>query len=365
MKSITIAERVRPFSHTPGIEAMVPASGFSCQVFPCLLRLFDLQRGAPYLIQELVFSFVGPIEQFTVLADHEKGQLTVFGKTAKGWMRYHLVQEASLLKLIVEKAPEEGVFLQAGEERKMLMPKEEIILVDKSLSGQLPVARLSLGVQKKQEWEGIKQRLLLAEIFPLLHRAGACVPPVSSPKEREGTLLLLDKCRQAMEGGKPEEGEALWKAFLAASFSGLFVPRLCDEDHLGLVPPASKAAEEMSLLTLLSEASRLIVQQFVRQEERQLFILPYLLPSLHAGRLIDLPLEGGAHLSIEWSKKTIRRLELRAEASGEWQLHFRSSIKTCRVSCKGQRQRKEQIVTPSLPLHCEVGHIYFLDNFQK
>lgn len=365
---ISIAERLRPFCHLPGTSVILPGWGCQVQIFPCLIRLYHLKKSLPLLLTEINLDLKGPIQQFTICNDLEKGRLTVSGKTADGWMRYHLIssRQNEGIRLFVERAPVNGFSIHQGNKSIILRDKEWLDLLEQDNffePFQISVCdRLSLGNNKAQDWELIKRRLDLAEIFPILHRLGQIIPTMPITHVREGTLSLLEDCRQNLTSETPVKGEERWNKFLLGCFNSLLVPRLEDDDYQGLNVDQPLISLDISPLVILSEGARLIRKLFVQQDKDQVWILPHVFPSLHCGRLIDVPLVGGGHLSLEWTKKAIRRLILYAGQDQEISLHFRSNVKNYRL--RQHDQEKGERKNCNTPLFLKKNCHYLFDNFQ-
>jgi hypothetical protein len=365
---ISIAERLRPFSHLPGTSTILPGCGYQVQIFPCLIRLYHLKRALPLLVDELSLELKGPIEQFTICNDLEKGRVTVSGKAAEGWMRYHLIssQKGEGIRLVVDRAPASGFPILREQGRDVLRDKEWLHLLGDASSFepyQVPSCdRLSLGNHKAQDWELIKRRLNLAEILPLWHRLGQLVPQMSASGSTDGTLALLEACRQSFSGEKPELAQHHWFNLIRGGFTSLLAPQLEDSDYQGLIPALPLTSLEVSPLVLLTEGASLIRRLFFHQQQNQLIILPYLLPSLPCGRLLNVALAGGGWISLEWTKKTIRRLILYSEQDQEVSFKFRSHVRSYRLRqhLKNQGERKDCSSSLSLKKNCH----YFFDNFK-
>ena len=365
---ISIADRLHPFSHLPGISAILPGWGYQVQVFPCLIRIYCLKKTLPFLLTELSLELKGPIHQFTVSNDLEKGKITVSGWTAEGWLRYHMIssQLQEGVRLFVERTPKGGVSISQEQERHSLHDKEWMDLLGKNLSFQpyqIPACdRLSLGNHKSQDWELVKRRLNLAEIFPILHRLGQLVPLTTSQRSKEGTLSLLEACRRSFDEDKPEEAPQTWQNLILGGFKSMLVPQLEDSDYQGFVSPHHFLSSDISPLVLLTEGSRLIRHLFFQQEKDKISILPFLLPCLPCGRLLDVPLEGGGAISFEWTKKTIRRLILYVEQDQELTVKFRSHVRSYRL--RQDIKDKGESRSCQTPLSLKKNHHYFFDNFK-
>lgn len=364
---ISIAERLKPFCHLPGTSTILPGTGYQVQLFPCLIRIYHLKKAFPILLAELSLELKGPVEQFTLCNDLEKGRLTVWGKTAEGWIRYHLMSSQQKgVRLFIERAPSGRCWISQEQDRHLLHDKEWLDILDSSspfIPYQIPSCdRLSLGNHKAQDWELVNRRLNLTEIFPIWHRLGQLLPSMTLPNIKEGSLVLLEACQKSLIEGKPEHAELHWLNLFRGGFNSLLNPQLEDIYYQGLVDPSPLTFLEVSPLVLLTEGARLIRQLFIQQERDQILILPFLFPCFPCGRLLDVPLEGGGMLSFEWTKKSIRRLILDVEHDRELTLKFRSHVRSYRLRQHSQ-DKGERIHCPS-SLFLKKNHRYLFDNFK-
>lgn len=367
---ISIAERLRPFCHLPGTATILPGSGFHIQIFPCLIRISHLQSTQPHLLVELKLNVKGPVDQFTIFNDLEKGRITVSGRTVDGWMRYHLISalQNTQIRLFVEKAPNKVLVVEDGNHHHSLSENEYLDILRKNEGEifepyKIPLCdRLSLGSHKAQDWELVKRRGDLAEILPVIHRLGQLVPLSEISNSSGGTLSLFEDCKQSFVNERPEKGEQTWHRFLVGCFNQFLVPQLQDINHQGLTDSQHSLSQNLSPLSLLSEGSRLIRKLFIQQEKDQLAILPYLFPSLHCGRLLNAPLEGGGWVSMEWTKKTIRRLVIYSSKEQEFGMKFRSDVRSYRL--RQTDQDKGTRVNCQDSLFFNKDQFYLFDNFQ-
>lgn len=364
---ISIAERLKPFSHAPGASTLLPGLGWPLQIFPCLIRIYRFQKVLPLQLTELNLALNGPVEQFTITNDLEKGRLTVSGMTRDGWMRYHLIasQDQKGIRLVVDRAPSGGLHILEENKQAVLQNHEWLDIFERSSSFEPylipPCDRLSLGCNKAQEWEMIRRRESLEEIFPLWHRMGQLIPQNRPPVESSGTLALLEECRRHFSYGRPEAAEQCWRNLFLCAFGGMLVPQLEDSHYQGIIEAKPFEELDASPLLILSEGARLIRQLLIHQEEGSLSVLPFLLPCLPFGRLIDVPLTGGGSVSLEWSKKTIRQMIIHSEQENEIDLKFRSNISSYRLRqhTRDKGERIPRSSTLSLKKNCQ----YLIDNF--
>ncbi len=364
---ISIAERLRPFSHLPGTSTILTGCGYQVQIFPCLIRIYQLKSAQPFLVAQFSLELKGPVEQFTVCNDLEKGCITVSGKTSAGWLRYDIVssKQDETIRLIADRTPSSGLSIAHEHSQYLLRDHEWLDLWGSSslFEPYRPFScdRLSLGNHKAQDWEWIKRRLNLAEIFPLWHRLGQLIPSYSTNGSKEGTLALLEACRKSLIDEMPDQASQHWTNLIKAGFNSLLTPQLEDRDYQGFIPNSPFQSLDISPLVILTEGSRLIRQLFFQQQQEQIAILPYLLPSLHCGRLIHVPLDRGGWISLEWTKKTIRRLMLFVEQDQELAFKFRSNVRSYRLRhhLQDKGERKNSRSSLFLKKNCH----YFFDNF--
>lgn len=265
------------------------------------------------------------MKDFTLLQDLEKNCVFIFGKAQEKFFRFCL--QAS-----------DGGFILSGKTReKQFFPF--------SLAFHLPAVweRLSLGSHKAQDWDLVLRRADLKEILPVLFGLGQKIPLIA-PEAVAGTMHLLN--------------EAQLQEFCLAAFSEILVPRLSDEQHLGLA-----VAEKVpgNPFFLIQEAFKFIRALFFRQNERRLEFLPSLM--FFEGRLIHLQVPGVGEIDLEWASKQIRRVVIRASCSGDVVLVFQKEIRCFRVRTSSALRGKKHFV--SEPLFLEAKKTYFLDCFQK
>lgn len=318
---IKIAERLRPYSHIPGTYCILPGSSRRLQVFPAFIRVHDLAGPHPKLIEETALDIQGPVKDFTVLQDLEKGIIKVWGHAAKGFFR-----------------------------NEYAVP---------SPSNSPSIDRLSLGWHKAQDWSAMQERKAMEEIFPIWFRLGQNTPHY--PSKPAGTIFLLEKCRQIIQERKTTEIIQAFRNLFLCGFEGMLSPRLKDEQHQGFeLPPLDT---EASPLFLLSEGAKLIRSLFFKQNEQSISILPALPPEFHCGRLVNVSCAGLGILDMEWSKKTIRRMIFHAHRDSEIVFVFRANLKKFRLRENAYDQGRWTACDEQIKI--QSGNTYFLDNFQR
>lgn len=351
---IDIAERLRPFSHAPGASCLIPGTPFVAQVFPSLIRLYDLTTPTSPLRAEISVNIEGPVEGFTVTLDLEKAWISVQGNSIAGFFRYRIHPQG----ISVLKSPVERLFPTS-------CPLLPVIEKDKADPVMIPYPtdRLSLGNHKSQDWDLVTRRLDLTEILPSWLRLAQLTPPQKVLKPYQGTAALLSICEEAIKKGRPENILSALKKLFLAGFTQLLVPCFHDARYQGIVPPIDTERLIGSPLVLLQDGAALIRRLFVDVQPDHVTILPSLPPEFHCGRWLHISLGHRGLLDIEWSKKTIRRVVLHAAHQHEAKLRFPNEIKSFRLRC-GPQDRGQRVLV-NTPLSCAAGQQYLLDNFQK
>jgi len=323
---ISIAERLRPFSHQPGAKCLIPASPYIVEAFPSLVRVKHMDGT---VVKEVLLDIPGPLTQFTLMQDLERGCVTIFSEL----YRVHVLPN---LEISYQKNP--------------------------SCPAWKVQERLSLGCHKKQEWEAIKNRGDFREIFPLWFRLGASLELPLRQGDDRGVFSLFKKTQLSLFSHRPEEILPQFKKLFLAGFGQMLVPRAFDADHQGILEETAPLSED-SPLYLLSEGSALIRSLFLLTAENEISVLPNLPPEFDAGRMVKMRCPPYGLLDFEWSKKTIRRLHFHAEKDGEVIFYFPAQMRTFRL--RQDFREKGRVYTCGESLEIKSGSHYLLDQFQK
>lgn len=336
---IKIAERLRPFSHLPGATCVLPGSDLLVQIFPAQVCLIG--------VKVIPLEIEGPVQGFTVELDLEKDRVVVHGQTPQGYMRYVIVQEDSAIEIHFEKFPTEKEMISIPHAVKRDEPSNE---------------RLSLGMHKSQDVEMIRRRSDLKEIFPLWLKIEGFLPEIETGAAKGGMFQLLEECSLKIEEKAKNEICRSFEKLYHAGLYSILAPRLVDTEHQGLVPE-SEVGLNVSPLRLIRDGAKLIRSLFFEEREESLSVLPCLPPEFHAGRYLSYKTASGDEVDIEWSKKLLKKLNVRSQREGELRLTLQPSIKTFRVRFSLQDPGK--VFTAGTPLQLSPGVTLLLDRFQK
>lgn len=350
MKEISIAQRYLPFSHRPGVRCLLPFSTYGLRVFPTRLCFFDMLQTSSPSLGEIELQHCGPIEDFIVTLDLEKGKVIVAGKNTEGYFRFHLGMIDGRATFCLEKG---SLSLGASSFDVLVLPSNEKKLLNYQLSS---LERLSLGSHKKQDEELIRRRNDMADIIPLWHRLGLLLPKLPSAPF-SGIASLFNEVGIGTPNDYLSPFCRLWKA----GIDGLFFPRLEDDYSQGIPYPPLEKNASLSPLSLLSEGSLFIRSLFIQASGKEISILPHLPKEFHCGRMTDIELDS-ASISIEWSKKEIRRLLVTPKENGEFSFSY-PHMKTFRLR-SSKADRGERLLTKEI-LNLEADRKYSFDNFEN
>ncbi|CUI16489.1 hypothetical protein PNK_0864 [Candidatus Protochlamydia naegleriophila] len=366
--TFSIAERLRPFSHQPGTFCLLPGTAYAVQVFPTLLRLFRLDGSFPELLREYHLVLKGPFKDFTVQKDLEKGVIRVWGEASCGFIRYEIeAQREEEIAFFLDKAPQGRLIMQDKEDEQSVLIHQPVDLLNLSngLQISLPAIkhagheRLSLGNHKSQDWDLVKRRLDLVEIFPVWHRLSQWIPSFPNRSIESGMQRLLLKCEETINHNRPDESASSWTQLFQAAFQGILVPFWHDEYFQGIVDSAFPIVDQ-SPLVILKQGMHLMRRHFIEQQQNVVTLLPVLPPELHCGRLLNVQLDDKGTLDLEWTKKVIRRVSLHSHSDQELVCHFKKTER-CRFRKNGTE--KGVWIRSGERLALEKNCHYLFDNF--
>ena len=329
---ITIRDQFKPFSHRMGAMCLIPGTGCVIKAFPTRIEIGES------VVLDLALN--GPIAGFTLQQDLEKHAVYLFGRAKEGFFRLHFKASAQGISILADRLPKLGILING----KRVLPKETLVF-PMDLDFFLPqvLERLSLGMNKAQDWDLVLRRFDLKEILPVLFCLSQQVPP-----QKIGPCLGAAKL---LETG---DLEALCKA----GFSHLLVPRLFDDEYQGLSPQEGKGIDA---LFLLQEIAKRVRSLFFEQEGNCLKILPEsLFPS---GRMVSIQVNGIGELNLEWASFSLRRAILHAQFSESLFFKLQKGLTSFRIrTVRSGRGRRHQVADP---LFIEKGTTYYLDRFQR
>jgi hypothetical protein len=308
--------------------------------FPTLLILRDREREDAAKKIEIELHLHGPVREFTLQMDLEKGCLWIWGIAKEGRFRLGVEAKEGAIELWAEKTPKDGIqgsfgTLSANERKSWPFSGPYI--------PPPAIERLSLGRNRSQDWAGVWQRMDLAEILPMLFHLSQWTPSIKGPVT--GMSRLLDQG---------------WEEFLPAAFSGMLSPRLIDEEFQGLLP-MEKIPKRASAVQLIREAGEKIRSQFISAKEN---VLSFSIPNeFDCGRMNALQCPGIGSIDWEWAKRTIQKAIIYAGCDSIVRIDPPKPIGSFRIRAslneKGDRKNAGEAIS------LQAGSKYYLDRFQK
>ena len=348
---MTIAQRLRPFSHVSGTPFILPGTSLRFQIFPASIQVYDLALAGSPLIQHLLLDVKGPVRDFTVTQDLEQPSLHVWGKTAEGYLRYRIGAVPGTTNRFLIKTEK---FSGGG----MLIPELEGVLAYPRLP---KIERLSFGCHKKLDWVLMHRRQNFEEILPVWFQLGQLTPGFRTAGHPNHNGSFLSECAKEIEQGNVAAILPNFYNLYLTSFEGGLCPHANGAQFLGFSKPHG---EEEHPLSLLTEGASLIRRICIEDEGERIALLPALPQELHAGRFLNVQCKNGAVLDVEWSKKQIRRVMLKTGGKDHLlQLQVQKGLKQFRLREAPNAQGKR--VFCGAPLALKANSIYYFDRFEK
>lgn len=360
--SLTIAARLRPYSHRLGVCAPIPLSNLFCQCYPTLwkIALIGQKTGQGLELQfQPPSTNPGPSSGFTVALDLERPGLLIWQNTPSGFqkLRLHVDHEGLLLTALrggVSALINGATVTLQSKESVLLMPKERF-----TCALDTPFERLSLGSHTAQEIVPFSVKRDLFALLPMWMRLGALMP--SKTPLYSGTAALLQK--MAFNPHESQAGKAYEEnlhTLLRTGFFDLFMPRLTDNEYQGDGFPPPDPLEDPCVL--LTEGSKRLRAAFLQTVGSTLHILPQLPSIFHAGRLLDAACGEMGTLSFEWTKRCIRQMRFTAKQDGSLRLKLPAEIRRFRLRYGGTSHRTCYAADTEL-FFC-LGQNLFFDRFE-
>ncbi len=416
MKKIKAKQNLTVFSHDSGCELLIPLTLIKAKIFATRLEFYNFKKQK--LLLSIDLRLKGEVKDFTVLQDLKKGLVQVTGFIKKDFFKYQLfldnikknkpkktqIGHIGWLWLKAPKTVSEVVFEREKGRKVAALQKLELPFALKEtefcLLPKENFELLSLGSHKKQQMEMLQKRSDLTEILPLWFWLGKMMPGRKNLHKLDlkkikpvGTLKLLQAIEIAISNQDKQQAEKFLLWLFKTGFQGIFMPCLFDAKHQGILETENNFlspncnnisdmqmanvhtdniqkpnnAHDKKIQTSAMDVSwilsygAILIRSLFFQEELNLFkILP--VSNFFAGRFINIQTQFGL-LDIEWSKKLLKKMVLKAEKSGRLQLRLQKPLKSFRLLRQGQRKGK--ILNQNSFIFIEKSKLYYFDRFQK
>lgn len=333
---IQIKDRFRPFSHSPGMGCMIPGSAWAVEAYPTEIKI--VKDSISYV---LTWDLTGPVKGFTVEEDLEKNRVRVFGRAKEGYFHFEISHEGKMIVIALKRGKSIPYHFVG---KKGVLEKHQFLelLVDPSFV-QYHTERLSLGVNKKLDWDLVLRR--------------------DDPKEMVPVLFFLGQKMDVWDGEFPlalprtfEE----FQLFFKHHFQGIFLPVRESNRRLGF--SVKDLPSHIPLSAVLRKSYETIRSLFIEEREGDVWILPYIPKEFVSGRMTCLK-TSQAVFDLEWTKGKIRRVRIEALQDGVLSLKWPEGVDSFRL--KHRPQEKGRMVSLGDDIVLSPGQIYYLDKFQK
>ena len=323
---IKIRDRFRPFSHRPGAKCMIPKSNWGVEAYPTEIRIFREEQVIPIYLE-----LTGPVQGFTLEQDLEKEVVRLFGRAKEGYFNFEIAHEGRVITIVLKRG--KSIAYRFGDKRGVLQRHQFLELSVEEASLPFHTERLSLGMNKKLDWDLVIRRLDLREILPVLFFLGQKIDPCD------------------MQYTEP---------YLPQQFEGILVPLRKSRQGLGLKEETIPSTFQVS--AVLRKSYEAIRNYFIEEVNGEVAILSNLPSEFVSGRMTCIK-TSKAIFDIEWTKRKLRQMRIEALQEGVLSIRWPKEVDSFRL--KHRPQEKGRMVNKDEELLLTSGQIYYLDKFQK
>lgn len=353
MKKIVLKDSLKPFSSTPGVTFPYPKTLETVQFYPTAFILMDENQEK----KRVTFEFSSLVQEMRVFYHLTYQRFEMQLKFQKGIFHYHLEKIEDQWKLEVKRCSVDafligfkkplkkgdGHFFSFGASKEPLAKSFEI---------------LTFGCHKKSLLEKMYDRKDPKELFPFLFLLGQ-MKNKPSQRIKVGPFSLLDDVYQEMRKKNHDQLLEPLKRLLKSFFSFSLLPHLQDIYLWGDQKESCKL-EDQKRFDLLYHFYDVVRSFFFQRKQEKLFFFPHLPAQLDWGQGVHFQ-EKEFYFSFEWSKKTLKKIELHAQSERTFIFNFPSPLKHCRV----QVDKKSFSVNNGQSLLLEKNKTYFFDRFER
>lgn len=355
---IKIKQPLRLISHKMGISALIPGASFSLEAYPTKLLVKDLITFKTY---EVSWDLKGPLEGFTFEMDLQKDIFCLYGKPfrKKGFFRLLFYIQDEYFQMELDKHFEEELTIYQEGKALNLKPKSTLSFFPAQARALNPKEKLFLGVSKQLLWEKVEERRDLKEFLPLWFYLGQKMPKFPEGRKQEGCLKEYHLLKEAIDAKDIAAMEISLIKLIRGAFKGMFIPTLQDECYQGLW----KCRVEGYPLEILKGGYQLIRQLFLEEKGKDhIAVLPRLPSTFISGRMTGLEVFGG-EVNLEWTKGTLRRMDLLFPEDRQVRLQLPKTIKRFRI--QAHLKERGHFVSASQVINLKSQKRIYLDRFES
>ncbi len=360
MFKLNIEQKLILFSHVLGKKCILPKSCYCVQAYVSRLVIKNCENENSNEEIDISLDIKGPVKNFTISQNLEKSFVEISGISSEGYFRYKIMVDDNKINLTLFSIPKKSINISINGKNEKAYKKLDVLTFPiKIFKENVFFEKLFLGMNKNLNMEKISYREDLKEILPIWFKLSQEVPEVG--KKIIGTANLLKDCKEAVENKKDIKMPFI-KAYKAC-FYDIFVPRLIDDQYQGIYDKEEKIPSDSSSLVILTYAKHIIRSMFFEKTDNTLKILPFLFKEFHSGRFLNIDCEDIGSLDIEWSKKLIRRMVLRAKKDTSIKLLLQPSVKNFRV--RKNNGDRGKLFLKNEEIFIKENNVYYFDRFKK
>lgn len=355
MKPIRIKKRFHLFSTKPGSQIPIAQMGVVFTLYPT-----EIELSVEGKVQRWQLDFQVQLKEFKVFFDPIKNEIDVELKSLDSFFAYRLAFFEKGWQLTLKRSsPKKSLRVKKDNSStfETLALHESFFLAPQASKDGLrnEPQLLFCGVHKKADVEAIQKRRDIREYLPFLYLFAQM-----SPTENKETTPEFDqrlkKLKESIEQAKHDEMTPLLDEIYQFFFTSFFTPTYQDPDKWFSCSKTPQGSD-FSILSLLYP---FLGRLFFEKTSNGYHFLPHLPKELFTGKLIHVK-ENDFEFDLEWSKKKIFRMTLRAIRDSDKTLYFGSKIKSYRIRVDNNSTIYKN--GDSIRLRC--GAIYQLDRFTQ
>lgn len=364
MKSIVCQVPLKPYTHSLGKAFILPGSNLQITTYPSKIFIHLLEEEKKP-VAEIELLINGPVINFNWELDFKKKQANLSYTHENSLLTLIFYMDIDQFCISCKRSSTKEVLLRLTTSNVQETVKEFTLEKGKDIKIHLKQAKvyenkgqphLFLGSNKAQNLDQMLSREDLKEYLPLFFAYGAAY---HNGKDKINSYCY-NRLEQADKSAFSEAFFQLYKEHFTAHLS----PRVKDEDYQAIVPNSHAEVELTSHMALFSQLYKLIERCFVSyQNGTELTVLPSLPKELASGKLIGLKLAPEISISIEWSKKKLKLLEIFCHENAEFVLRFSKKLKTFRLYTSSKKNAQKLSNGDLLKL--SKGTRYFFDLFES
>jgi len=331
-----------------GVDVFIPSTALIAKIFPSKLVI------GKHVID---FDIHGPITDFTVELNLEKGRVEWYLKCKEGFIAWHLYALDTTIVLELRRGPQEGVNTYY-EKTICLEPRDKLTLdISKRFGAKKSFERLTCGISKKQEIEAIFSRKKIEEFLPFCFFVSQYAE--QKVKKIEGGIAdMILLAEEAILAKNRIQLSKIFEEMFSISFYDLFVPTLEDRMHQNVFK--NKVKKGVIPFDLFGHWYHLIKKCFIDLKGSTLHLLPCLPKDIPCGTFSKIQFKD-IEVDLSWRKQRVLKMAVFAKKQTVLTLDLPEKAKSFRL--RKNLKEKGLIYPIHQAVSLEANTLYYLDRF--